>query len=119
MKYKKKYILSMGMLLIQFYAPLVVYGAEVRSAETEGAIGFTGVYETPGTPVPAPEAEVKPDLPKEISQQPSGTEHGISRRLPKTNEEQKSIWTIFGLLLIIATLGFWLWKKEKNEESRN
>ena len=41
------------MLLIQCYAPLVVYGTEVRSVETEGAVGFTGVYEMPGGPVPA------------------------------------------------------------------
>lgn len=106
------------MLLIQVYAPLIVYGTEVRSVETEGTVSFTGVYETPGTPEPAPEGAIKPDLPKEIAQLPSEVNHSISRRLPKTNEEQKRIWTMFGLLLIIATLGFWLWKKEKNEESR-
>ncbi|MGG5322339.1 hypothetical protein [Enterococcus sp. DIV2381] len=54
MKHKKEYILSMSMLLIQVYAPLVVYGTEVSSMETEGKIGFTGVYEPPGTPEPFP-----------------------------------------------------------------
>lgn len=67
MKFKKRYILSIGMLLLLVYTPQVVYGVEVRSVETEGTIGFTGVYETPGTPEPAPEVEVKPIFPKEIA----------------------------------------------------
>ncbi|MGG5328800.1 hypothetical protein IGK38_002973 [Enterococcus pernyi] len=115
MKHKKRYILSVGMLLIQVYAPLVVHGTEVRSVETEGAIGFTGVYETPGTPEPAPEGAIKPDLPKEIAQTPLGVNHSISRRLPKTNESQKRIWSIFGLLLVITILGFWFWRHKKKK----
>ncbi|MGM0252799.1 MULTISPECIES: LPXTG cell wall anchor domain-containing protein [unclassified Enterococcus] len=121
MKHKKKYILSIGMLLIKMYAPLVVYGTEVRSVETDGTIGFTGIYETPGTPEPAPEGAIKPDLPKEIAQHPSGVSHPTARRLPKTNEEQMRIWSMFGLLLIIIVLGFWFWrhkKKKTTQESR-
>ncbi|MGG5305719.1 hypothetical protein IGK38_000352 [Enterococcus pernyi] len=121
MKHTKKYILSIGMLLIQIYAPLVVFGTEVRSVETEGKIGFTGVYETLGTPKPAPEVEVKPIFPKEIAQHPSRGNHSISRRLPKTNESQKRIWSTSGLLLVSTILGFWFWrhkKKKTNKESR-
>lgn len=44
--------ISIGMLLIQIYAPLVVYGTEVRLVESEETIRFTGVYEIPGTPEP-------------------------------------------------------------------
>ncbi|ONN44223.1 LPXTG cell wall anchor domain-containing protein [Enterococcus mundtii] len=119
MKHTKKYILIIGMLLIQVYAPLVVYGTEVRSVETEGKIGFTGVYETPGTPEPAPEVEVKPSFPKEIAQSPSEVrEH---KRLPQTNERQINSWKMLGILLIVVTLSFWFWnhkKKKTNKESR-
>ncbi|MGG5308251.1 hypothetical protein IGK38_002983 [Enterococcus pernyi] len=121
MKHKKKYILIIGMLLIQVYAPLVVYGKEVRSVETEGEIGFTGVYETPGTPVPAPEVEVKPSFPKEIAQPPSEVRKSEHKRLPQTNERQMSAWKILGILIILVTLSFWFWnrkKKKTNKESR-
>ena len=115
MKKKKRYILSIGMLLIQIYAPLVVYGREVRSVETEGTIGFTGIYETPGTPEPAPEGTIKPVFPKEVAKNPSGFSPAMSRKLPKTNEQQGSIWTMFGFLIVIATLGFWFWKHKKKK----
>ncbi|MGG5305755.1 hypothetical protein IGJ83_000372 [Enterococcus pernyi] len=115
MKHKKRYILIIGMLLIQVYAPLVVYGTEVRSVETEGKIGFTGVYETPGTPDPAPEVEVKPSFPKEIAQSPSEVTKSEQKRLPQTNESQKRIWSIFGLLLVITILGFWFWRHKKKK----
>ncbi|MGG5325743.1 hypothetical protein IGJ83_003384 [Enterococcus pernyi] len=121
MKHKKRYILIIGMLLIQVYAPLVVYGTEVRSVETEGTIGFTGVYETPGTPVPAPEVEVKPSFPKEIAQSPSEVRKSRYKRLPQTNENQMSTWKILGILIIVVTLSFWVWnrkKKKTNKESR-
>ncbi|EOH60542.1 LPXTG cell wall anchor domain-containing protein [Enterococcus mundtii] len=121
MKHKKKYILSIGMLLIQVYAPLVVFGTEVRSVETEGTIGFTGVYETPGTPVPAPEVEVKPNFPKEIAQPPSEVRKSEHKRLPQTNESQMGAWKMLGILIIIVTLSFWFWnhkKKKTNKESR-
>ncbi|MGL9768972.1 LPXTG cell wall anchor domain-containing protein [Enterococcus sp. DIV0806c] len=113
MKLKKSYILSIGMLLTQVYAPLVVYGAEVRLVENEGTIGFTGVYERHGTPDPAPEGAIKPDLPKEIIQQPSEVRRETYRKLPKTNEERVNSWTMFGLLLVIMTLGFWFWVYKK------
>ncbi|MGG5311107.1 LPXTG cell wall anchor domain-containing protein [Enterococcus sp. DIV1304_2] len=121
MKHKKRYILSMGMLLIQVYAPLVIYGTEVRSVETEGTIGFTGVYELPGTPEPAPEVEVKPIFPKEIAQPHSEVSAREHNKLPQTNESQMSTWKMLGILLIVVTLGFWFWthKKEKTiKESR-
>ncbi|MGG5305750.1 hypothetical protein IGK38_000383 [Enterococcus pernyi] len=120
MKHKKKYILSIGMLLIQAYAPLIVYGTEVRSVESEGEIGFTGDYETPGTPEPAPEVEVKPILPKEIAQPPSELIKSEHKRLPQTNESQMSTWKMLGIMIIVVTLSFWFWnhKKKTNKESR-
>ncbi|OTP19944.1 LPXTG cell wall anchor domain-containing protein [Enterococcus mundtii] len=121
MKHKKKYILSMSMLLIQVYAPLVVYGTEVRSVESEGEIGFTGVYETPGTPEPAPKVEVKPIFPKEIAQPPSEMRKSQHKRLPQTNERQMSILKMLGIMIIVVTLSFWFWnhkKKKANKESR-
>lgn len=105
------------MLLIQVYAPLVVYGTEVRSVGTEGTIGFTGVYETPGTPEPAPEVEVIPILPKEIAQSPSEVRKSEHKRLPQTNDRQMSILKMLGILISLGTLIFWFWnqKKEKNK----
>ncbi|AUB51691.1 LPXTG cell wall anchor domain-containing protein [Enterococcus mundtii] len=117
MNRKKKYILSLSMLLIQCYAPLVVYGTEVRSVETEGTVGFTGMYEMPGDPVPAPEVEIKPDFPKEIAQQPSEERDASHRRLPKTNAQQMSSWIILGVFLVIVTLSFWFWKYKKKKQS--
>ncbi|NMP59568.1 LPXTG cell wall anchor domain-containing protein [Enterococcus mundtii] len=121
MKFKKRYILSIGMLLLLVYTPQVVYGVEVRSVETEGTIGFTGVYETPGTPEPAPEVEVKPIFPKEIAQSPSEVRKSKHKRLPQTNANQMSTWKILGVLIIVFTLSFWFWKHKKkktNKESR-
>lgn len=119
MKQKKKYILLIGMLLIQMYTPLVVHGTEVRSVETEGTIGFTGVYETPGTPEPAPEVEVKPTFPKEIAQAPSEVTKSEHKRLPQTNESQMNTWKILGILIIVVTLSFWKHKMKKTiKESR-
>ncbi|MDB7088724.1 LPXTG cell wall anchor domain-containing protein [Enterococcus mundtii] len=121
MKHKKRYILSIGILLIQVYAPLGVYGTEVRSVETEGTIGFTGVYETPGLPEPAPEVEVKTIFTKEIAQSPLEVRKSRHKRLPQTNENHMNILKMLGLLITVVTLSFWFWKKQKekiNKESR-
>ena len=101
------------MLLIQVYVPLVVFGTEVRSVETEGKLSFTGVYETPGTPEPAPEVEVKTILPKEIAQAPSEVRKSEHKRLPQTNESQMSTWKMLGIMIIVVILGFWFWKHKK------
>lgn len=109
------------MLLSQIYAPLVVYGTEVRSVETEGTVSFTGVYETPGTPEPAPEVEVKPSFPKEIAQLPSEVRKREHKSFPQTNENQMNLWKMLGILLIVVALRFWFWnnkKKKINQESR-
>ena len=115
MKHKKRYILNMGMLLIQVCAPLVVYGTEVSSMETEGTVSFTGRYETPGTPDPAPEVEIKPTFPKEVAQSPSEVRKSEQKRLPKTNEHQMSNWRMVGILLIVSIFSsrFWNHKKKK------
>lgn len=116
MKHKKRYILSIVVLLIQVYAPLVVYGTEVRSVETEGTIGFTGVYETPGLPEPAPEVEVKTIFPKEIAQSPLEVRKSRHKRLPQTNESQMGTWKMLGILIIVVTLFFWFWRHKKKKQ---
>lgn len=118
MKHLKRCILSIGIVLIQVYAPLVVHGTEVHSVETEGTIGFTGVYETPGIPEPAPEVEVKPSFPKEIVQSPSEVRKSEHKKLPQTNESQMSAWKILGILIIVVILGFWFWKKQKEKNNQ-
>ncbi|WP_153830662.1 LPXTG cell wall anchor domain-containing protein [Enterococcus mundtii] len=111
------------MIIFSLYLNLAIQvnAAIISSVETEGTVGFTGVYETPGTPVPAPEGTIKSDFPKEIGHPSSEVSRATSRSLPKTNEEQRSMWTISGLLLVIITVGFWFWlhkKKNTNKESR-
>lgn len=115
MKHKKRYILNMGMLLIQVCAPLVVYGTEVSSMETEGTVSFTGRYETPGTPDPAPEVEIKPTFPKEVAQSPSEVRKSEQKRLPKTNEHQMSNWRMVGILLIVSIFSFRFWNHKKKK----
>ena len=105
------------MLFIQIYMPLIVYGAEVRSVETEGTVSFTGVYETPGTPEPAPEVEVKPVLPEEITPPPSNMAQVDHTRLPKTSDSQMITWKILGILIIVVTLSFWS-RKHKNKKTK-
>lgn len=123
MKQTKNFILSMNMLLVLVYilatSPLTVFGTEVPSVETKASIGFTGFYETPGTPEPAPEVGIKPTLPKEIAQSPSEVRRKNLERLPKTNEEHMRIWSFLGILILIATLLLWGWTKKERKQELN
>lgn len=65
---------------------------EVQRVETEGTIGFTGVYEPIGKPDPIPpENSVKPPV-TEVAK-PGG-------RLPQTNTRGSSWLTWLGVLII-------------------
>jgi|GEM_PF-2071470 len=117
MKRKKCYI-YISIFLFQCATSSIIYATEVRSVKTEGSIGFTGVYETPGIPEPAPEVEIKPVFPKEIAQPPSEVRKREHKRLPQTNESQMSAWKMLGILIIVAILGFWFWKKQKGKNKQ-
>ena len=85
-----------------------VTAVEVPQVETNGTIGFTGVYEPIGTPDPTPpESIVKPPI-TEVAK-PGGT-------LPKTNEAVASWLKWLGVLLL--SFAFHLWK-QKNKQIQN
>lgn len=82
----------------------LVNAAEVQQVETNGTIGFTGVYEPIGTPDPAPpETIVRPPI-TEVAK-PDG-------RLPQTNEIGHSWHAWLGVFLI--SFFFLLWKQKRN-----
>ena len=82
----------------------LVNAAEVQQVETNGTIGFTGVYEPIGTPDPAPpETIVRPPI-TEVAK-PDGT-------LPQTNEIGHSWHAWLGVFLI--SFFFLLWKQKRN-----
>jgi LPXTG-motif cell wall-anchored protein len=98
----KRWIIFMGILSV-LSLPLV-NAAEVQQVETNGTIGFTGVYEPIGTPDPAPpETIVRPPI-TEVAK-PDGT-------LPQTNEIGHSWHAWLGVFLI--SFVFLLWKQKRN-----
>lgn len=91
---KRKIGLLFGIIgvLLALQFPTLVNGSQVQSAETEGTIGFTGVYEPIGTPDPKPpEHIVKP--PTTGTTKPGGS-------LPQTNSETNDWLLWLGLLLV-------------------
>lgn len=91
----------MGILLaLQF--PTTANGSQVRSVETEGTIGFTGVYEPIGTPDPKP--------PEHIVKPPAPTKPGGS--LPQTNSET-TVWLLWLGLLLVSVV---VYLKRRNKQ---
>ncbi|MGG5325856.1 hypothetical protein IGJ83_003437 [Enterococcus pernyi] len=92
-------------LLIAVFSSNIAVAQEVQQVETNGTIGFTGVYEPIGTPDPTPpESIVRPPI-TEVAK-PGGT-------LPQTNEIVNS-WLIWlgGLLISFV---FLLWKRSRKK----
>ncbi|MFP8918575.1 LPXTG cell wall anchor domain-containing protein [Enterococcus innesii] len=92
-------------LMIAVFSSNIAFAQEVQQVETNGTIGFTGVYEPIGTPDPTPpESIVRPPI-TEVAK-PGGT-------LPQTNEIVHS-WLIWlgGLLISFA---FLLWKRRRKK----
>ncbi|WP_254905476.1 LPXTG cell wall anchor domain-containing protein [Enterococcus mundtii] len=75
---------------------------EVRQVETKGTIGFTGVYETIGTPDPTPTESIVRTPITDIAK-PGGL-------LPQTNDKGEP-WFIWFGIIIISSITF-LWKKQ-------
>lgn len=104
MKQKLGQIVGVFCVIIAFQFPTSVNGTTVQSVETEGSIGFTGVYEPIGTPDPKPpEHIVKP--PATGTTKPGGS-------LPQTNSETHSWLMWLGVLLV----GFVLYKRRQNKQ---
>lgn len=95
-------------LIIADFSSSSASAQEVQQVETNGTIGFTGVYEPVGTPDPTPPVSiVRPPI-TEVAK-PGGT-------LPQTNEILNS-WLIWlgGLLISFV---FLLWKRQRNQNKK-
>lgn len=81
---------------------------EDQLAETNGTIGFTGVYEPIGKPDPTPPESIV-RLPVTEVVKPGG-------KLPQTNDNESSRLLWLGILIICFI--FLLWKR-KNKQIKN
>ncbi len=95
-------------VMLAVYSSSIVVAQEVHQVETNGTIGFTGVYEPIGTPDPKPPESIGRPPITDIAK-PGGT-------LPQTNDtgSYKSIW----LGIFIISFVFLLWKR-KNKQIQN
>lgn len=98
------FVLSLCVISITLFSFNRVSAAEVHSVETQGSIGFTGVYEPIGTPDPPPGNTVRPPV-TEIAK-PDGS-------LPQTNEVVDS-WLIW-LGITLLSFVFIVWKRKKQQ----
>ena len=95
-------------LIVTAFLSSTVVAQDVQRVETNGTIGFTGVYEPIGTPDPTPpESIVRPPI-TEVAK-PGGT-------LPQTNDNGSSRLLWLGTLSI--SFVFLLWKR-KNKQIQN
>ncbi|MEB5953168.1 LPXTG cell wall anchor domain-containing protein [Enterococcus innesii] len=98
-----KYIIMT--LVMAFFSTSSAFSDEIQRVETNGKIGFTGVYEPIGTPDPTPpESIVKPSITEETNT--NGT-------LPQTNDNESSWFLWLGILII--SFVFLLWKRENKQ----
>ncbi|MFP8918591.1 LPXTG cell wall anchor domain-containing protein [Enterococcus innesii] len=103
---KKKWVILISILFV--LQSSIAYAGEIQQVETNGTIGFTGVYEPIGTPDPTPpESIVRPPI-TEVAK-PGGT-------LPQTNDSGSSKLIWLGTLII--SFVFIIWKR-KNKQLQN
>ncbi|MEC5340893.1 LPXTG cell wall anchor domain-containing protein [Enterococcus casseliflavus] len=103
--FKKIKIWSIATLMIATFSSNIAVAQEVQQVETNGTIGFTGVYEPIGTPDPTPpESIVRPPI-TEVAK-PGGT-------LPQTNDNGSSRLLWLGILII--SFVFLLWKRKNKQ----
>lgn len=109
MRKKKLYwILLLVGLFIQVGLPDHGKATQVRAVETEGSIGFTGIYVPIGTPDPKP-PEVIEQPPIQDIAKPGGS-------LPQTNIVTHSWYFWLGVLII--SIVFLLWKRKSNQNEQ-
>lgn len=100
-----KKVLLFVIARVAFFPFIVAYTAEISQVETNGTIGFTGVYEPIGTPDPTPPGSEELPPITDVAK-PEGS-------LPQTNEIMNS-WSIWlgGLLISFV---FLLWKRNRKQ----
>lgn len=96
MKLRRWVVLTMTVWLTSMN---IVTASESTPVQTEGTIGFTGVYEPEGAPNP------KPSVPGVV--RPEGV-------LPRTNTVKNTKMTLVGS--IILGISFLMWKKKRDIE---
>ncbi|MGM9903010.1 hypothetical protein A5844_001708 [Enterococcus sp. 10A9_DIV0425] len=105
---KAKFVFPLTMIMLCLFSTVIVSGEEIQSVETQGSIGFTGIYEPIGTPDPTPPDSVHRPPVIEIAK-PGGT-------LPKTNDftNRRLIW--IGICMICFV--FILFKQKDQQQKK-
>ena len=94
-----------AILIVTVFSSSKAVAQEVQRVETNGTIGFTGVYEPVGIPDPTPsESILRPSIP-EVAK-PVGS-------LPKTNDNVSYMLLWLGIFII--SFAFLLWKRQKKQ----
>lgn len=123
-KLKRWIIASFASLMILFISSGMAVAQEIQQVETNGTIGFTGVYEPTGKPDPEPTGKPdpaptgKPDpAPPESIEEPPITELAKpGGKLPQTNDISHSYLVWLGIFSIIFVILLW---KRKNKQLQN
>ncbi|MEI1233285.1 LPXTG cell wall anchor domain-containing protein [Enterococcus mundtii] len=105
---KKKITWIIAALMIAVCSSSIAVAQEVQRVETNGTIGFTGVYEPIGRPDPTP---------SEIIVRPPITEVAKSDGvLPQTSEIVHSWLTWIGILVISVV--FLAWRRQNKQNTK-
>ena len=101
------------MIILATNSALVAKADSVHLNETEGSVGFCGIYESESEPKPEPPngETPKPTIPKEIDQ---GHNKGL---LPQMGQIFSLKWIWLGISLIALILIRWK-KKQRNTTNR-
>lgn len=91
---KRELIFCLSILFLYFCMPLIANGTDVSSVETNGTIGFTGIYEPIGLPEPPPKDSTKPSVPADNSS------NNKKNYLPKTNDTFSYALFFMGVILV-------------------
>lgn len=104
-KKKKRWVVVALLLVFISFNP--AEATEIQQVETNGSIGFTGVYEPIGTPDPVPpESIVRPPI-TEVAK--------LGGTLPQTNEYEHSGLIYLGIF--ITSFVFLLWKRKNKTKN--
>ena len=112
-KTPKKLIFIFLLLSLFFLKPTVIHGQTSESANTISRIGFTGVYESPLSPIPQP--------PNGVQSEKEMTEKFYSKKetLPKLSDSIAFKFKFLGIIILIALLVLLLIKRKEEHKNEN